>query len=80
MSGLKKIRSKNIASVTVDPAINTSYNQQLQSSLQKTVWNSGGCVSYFLDKNGQNSSNWPWTTFYMRKRMGNFNLNDYLIE
>ena len=80
MSTLEKIRSKNIASVTVDPAINTSYNQQLQSSLQKTVWNSGGCVSYFLDKNGQNSSNWPWTTFYMRKRMRNFNLNDYLIE
>ena len=51
----------------------------LQQSLQRSVWNSG-CSSYFIDKNGRNSTNWPWTTYYMRWRLARFNANDYLTE
>jgi cyclohexanone monooxygenase len=55
------------------------YNLLLQQSLQRSVWNSG-CSSYFIDKNGRNSTNWPWTTYYMRWRLARFNANDYLTE
>ena len=80
LSGLKKLRADNIASFAVDTKKSVPYNKTLQVSLQKTVWNSGGCVSYFIDKNGRNSTNWPWTTFYMRYRLGTFRLNDYILE
>ena len=80
ISGLKKIRSNNITSFAVDKRISSPYNDKLQSSLQKTVWNSGGCTSYFIDKNGRNSTNWPWTTFYMRMRLASFRLGDFILE
>lgn len=80
MSALEKVRANNIVSVTVDTRKCAQHNEALQSSLQETVWNVGGCSSYFIDKNGANSTNWPWTTFYMRKRMRKFALNDYTVE
>lgn len=80
MSALKQARAKNIVSLAVDPGLSQTYNRQLQSSLKSTVWNSGGCTSYFLDKNGRNSTNWPWTTFYMRRRLSRFRLRDYVVE
>jgi hypothetical protein len=43
------------------------------------VWNSG-CTSYFLDKNGRNSTNWPWTTFTMRRRLARFVAQDFVTE
>jgi cation diffusion facilitator CzcD-associated flavoprotein CzcO len=80
LDALNKMRSNNIASFTVDRKKSSPYNEKLQSSLQQTVWNSGGCVSYFIDKNGRNSTNWPWTTFYMRLRLRRFRLDDYILE
>jgi cation diffusion facilitator CzcD-associated flavoprotein CzcO len=80
LSGLKKMRSDNISSFEVDKGRNVPYNQKLQTSLQDTVWNSGGCISYFIDKNGRNSTNWPWTTFYMRLRLREFRLGDYILD
>jgi hypothetical protein len=47
--------------------------------LQRTVWNSG-CSSYFLDKNGRNSTNWPWTTWTMAYRLSRFKAGDFLVE
>ncbi len=80
LNALNTVRAKNIASFTVDRQKIAPYNERLQSSLQRTVWNSGGCVSYFIDKNGRNSTNWPWTTFYMRLRLRKFKLTDYITK
>ena len=56
------------------------FNQRVQEALQTTVWNKGGCQSYFIDRNGRNSTVWPWTTFKMRQQLSYFNLNEYLID
>jgi cation diffusion facilitator CzcD-associated flavoprotein CzcO len=80
LSALTTLRARRAGSFTVDQQKNRPYNAQLQSALQATVWNSGGCVSYFIDKNGRNSTNWPWTTFYMRRRLAKFRPDDYIIQ
>jgi cation diffusion facilitator CzcD-associated flavoprotein CzcO len=80
MDGLSVLRTRRAAVFTLDQRKSSAYNEKLQTSLQDTVWNSGGCVSYFIDKNGRNSTNWPWTTFYMRQRLARFRLGDYIIE
>lgn len=78
-SALKKVRSQKLTALTVKPAVAQAYNHELQGALQATVWNSGGCTSYFIDKNGRNSTNWPWTTFRMRRRLRQFNPSDYHV-
>lgn len=80
LSGLIKMRAEKVAYFAVDTSKSEPYNKTLQQSLQETVWNSGGCVSYFVDKNGRNSTNWPWTTYYMRYRLGRFRFDDYILE
>jgi cation diffusion facilitator CzcD-associated flavoprotein CzcO len=36
-----------------------AYNRDLQSRLEGTVWNTGGCSSWYLDANGRNATIWP---------------------
>ena len=79
IKALTQLRSRKLATLTVKPEISQAYNEALQQALKTSIWNSGGCTSYFIDKNGRNSTNWPWTTFYMRRRLRQFKLSDYQI-
>ena len=79
VSAITTARRQNICKISVNPARYTAYNQQIQSALAQTVWNSG-CSSYFQDQNGRNSSNWPWTTFTLRRRLARFAPQDFLTE
>lgn len=53
------------------------FNDQVQDALRPTVFNSGGCASYFLDETGRNFAVWPWSTSALRRRLGRFDLADY---
>ena len=79
ISAIQTAQREGIVSVAIDPQKYQSYNRQIQNALQSRVWNSG-CSSYFIDTNGHNSSNWPWTTWYMRRRLSRFKPGDFLIE
>ena len=79
LSAITTARQKRLATIAVDPAVFQRYNTQTQAALQRTVWNSG-CSSYFLDKNGRNSTNWPWTTWTMTYRLKRFKVGDFLVE
>lgn len=76
MKALTEARDQNILAFSVSNERNRVFNEKLQQALSKTVWNAGGCSSYFIDRNGKNSSNWPWTTFRMRRRLAGFRLRD----
>ncbi len=80
VEALTKARRDNILTIEVDPERQTQFNDEVQQALQGTVWNIGGCSSYFIDANGRNSTVWPWSTFEMKRRMARFNLKDYLIN
>ena len=76
LAAIRSIAGKPHASISVAPAAHQRYNQAIQLALKKTVWNSG-CSSYFIDRNGNNSTNWPWTTWYMRWRLARLRLGDF---
>ena len=42
-----------------------------------TVWNAGGCQSYYLDANGKNSTMFPGSTLELRRRLARFDPIDY---
>jgi cation diffusion facilitator CzcD-associated flavoprotein CzcO len=44
------------ATIAVAKSAHQDYNRAVQLALKKTVWNSG-CSSYFIDSNGNNSTN-----------------------
>ena len=54
------------------------YNERVQKELQGTVWNTGGCSSYYLDQNGKNSIGFPWSTYRMRQLLSRFDMASYV--
>tara|TARA_R110000868_G_scaffold45045_2_gene149836 strand:- start:4588 stop:6066 length:1479 start_codon:yes stop_codon:yes gene_type:complete len=80
MSALTQARSRKITTLAINPATSETYNRNLQTALATSVWNIGGCTSYFLDRNGHNATNWPWTTTAMRRRLKRFRLKDYVVS
>jgi cation diffusion facilitator CzcD-associated flavoprotein CzcO len=53
------------------------YNAEVQRKLEGSVWTSGGCVSWYLDEHGRNSTVWPGSTWPFRKRTRRFDPEHY---
>ncbi|MEC3980799.1 flavin-containing monooxygenase [Amycolatopsis sp. H20-H5] len=68
------------ASVRVRPEVQDAFNDEVQAALPGTVYQSGGCASYYTDVNGRNSFSWPFSTGKLRARVRDFAESDYLVE
>jgi len=77
LHALQLMKERGIASVDVRPDVQAAYNEMLQRKLSPTVWNTGGCKSWYLDKNGHNSTIWPDYTFKFARRLQRFDLESY---
>jgi cation diffusion facilitator CzcD-associated flavoprotein CzcO len=77
MDALRKLDRRGTAAFDVRPEVQAAYDLKLQRQLQKTVWNSGGCQSWYLDRNGRNSTLWPSFTFRYREQTSTFEESDY---
>ncbi|MDQ1695108.1 MAG: hypothetical protein QOJ03_461 [Frankiaceae bacterium] len=74
---LRLMSERNIAAVEVRPDVQAAYNEHLQRRLGPTVWNTGGCKSWYLDKQGRNTTIWPDYTFKFARRLKRFDLESY---
>lgn len=79
VDAIKKLRTLGLSSVETDPLRVADFNARVQSALENSVWNRGGCTSYFIDRNGRNSTVWPWSTLEMKRQLGRFNLDEYRV-
>lgn len=70
------IKSKNLASFNIRQQPQHEFNQSIQGKLKSTVWEKG-CVSWYKNKEGKNTVNWPDFTFAYRQQTRRINLQDY---
>lgn len=80
MDAIRQALKLGIHTIEPHPEITRKFNEEVQAALQTTVWNKGGCQSYFIDKNGKNSTVWPWTTFKLKQKMKHFDLSEYRVN
>jgi cyclohexanone monooxygenase len=73
------MRTQNWHSVDVRESVQREYNEEVQRALSTTVYNSG-CASNYIDRNGRNSTVWPWTTVQMNRRIKRFVPAEYETE
>ncbi|MFI6339181.1 flavin-containing monooxygenase [Streptomyces sp. NPDC050535] len=57
----------------------TAWNRQVQERMRRTVWNTGGCDSWYLDANGVNTTVWPGTTTEFRRATRRVDLAEYEV-
>lgn len=79
VDGLLKIRDQGIAKLNIKPEVTKHHNELVQKHLKTTVFNTGGCKSYYLDANGRNFAAWPWSLKKLKQRLKRMDLNDYQV-
>ncbi|WP_206065017.1 NAD(P)/FAD-dependent oxidoreductase [Nocardioides sp. JQ2195] len=57
--------------------VQEAWNDDLQRRMQQTVWNTGGCASWYLDEHGRNTTLWPRSTFTFRRLLARFDVEAY---
>ncbi|MEU8677035.1 NAD(P)/FAD-dependent oxidoreductase [Streptomyces sp. NPDC048560] len=57
----------------------TAWNHRVQERMKRTVWNTGGCTSWYLDSEGRNTTVWPGTTAEFRRATRSVDLAEYEV-
>jgi cation diffusion facilitator CzcD-associated flavoprotein CzcO len=79
VDGLRAMASGDLGSVDVRQDVQHRFNERVDERLAGSVWNAGGCASYYIDPNGRNSFMYPWSTIHLRRRLRRFDVNDYSV-
>ncbi|WP_432170042.1 flavin-containing monooxygenase [Streptomyces sp. 1222.5] len=61
------------------PAAVDAWNDTVQERMKRTVWNTGGCTSWYLDPSGRNTTIWPGTTTEFRRATRRVDLAEYEV-
>ncbi|MEU7505860.1 flavin-containing monooxygenase [Streptomyces lavendulae] len=61
------------------PSAVNQWNRRVQARMERTVWNTGGCTSWYLDAQGRNTTVWPGTTGEFRKETRSVDLSEYEV-
>jgi cation diffusion facilitator CzcD-associated flavoprotein CzcO len=80
LEALRTMDERGADAVEVHTEAQRAFNAELQERLRGTVWNSGGCASWYLDRNGRNAIQWPGFTFDFRRRTHRFHAADYRLS
>jgi cyclohexanone monooxygenase len=77
LRALETMEREGIAALEPRPEAQEAFNAALQRRLRGTVWDQGGCASWYLDDTGRNTTLWPWFTFRFRKALSRFDAGSY---
>lgn len=80
VDALLKIRNLDIKKLTIKNSVLKQHNEEIQQHLKTTVFNAGGCKSYYLDRNGRNFAAWPWSLAELKKQLQQIDLKKYDVE
>lgn len=80
MRALEEKERRGAASIEVRAEAQERFNREIQERMPPTVWNSGGCASWYIDRNGVNTTIWPDFTFRFRRLARQLAPGDYRFE
>ena len=76
---MRVMQSRGAATVEVRADAVAAFNDDVQRHLKGTVWNTGGCASWYIDANGRNTTIWPGSTWRFRLRTRKFDAENYVL-
>ncbi|TCM69838.1 cation diffusion facilitator CzcD-associated flavoprotein CzcO [Acinetobacter calcoaceticus] len=77
VDALVKMKAQQFKRFEIKPDVLLEHNQKVQQQLQYTVFNQGGCKSYYLDANGRNFAAWPWSLKQLKQQLKQIDLQQY---
>jgi cation diffusion facilitator CzcD-associated flavoprotein CzcO len=79
LGALRHLEETGAAGVDVRADVVEAWDRRLQAKLAPTVWNSGGCSSWYLHASGRNATLWPDFTFRFRRLTRRFDAERYEV-
>jgi len=77
VGAIRALDERRIAALDLRADVQERYNRWLDGKLSRTVWNSGGCDSWYLHAHGRNSVLWPDYTWRFRRLLSRFDVRPY---
>jgi cation diffusion facilitator CzcD-associated flavoprotein CzcO len=79
MSALKQMRRRKIRAIDVAPQSAARFADMLERRMAKTVWQKGGCRSWYQDEQGRNTTMWPGSVVEYCLRTHTASLSDFTL-
>lgn len=67
IAALRRLEQARAATIELRPRAAETFDRELREALAGTVWQTG-CTSWYVDEQGNNPNNWPWTQTAYRRR------------
>jgi cation diffusion facilitator CzcD-associated flavoprotein CzcO len=80
IDALRTLAARDAGVVEVLPDVQARFNAEIQEQLQGSVWNTGGCSSWYIDVNGVNTVLWPSWTWAYRRQTRHFDAGHYRLD
>ncbi|HEV2814696.1 MAG TPA: NAD(P)/FAD-dependent oxidoreductase [Solirubrobacteraceae bacterium] len=80
MDALRVMDEQGAASVELREQAQERFDREIQERLSTSVWNVGGCGSWYLDADGRNALMWPGTILRFRHRTRRFDPRPYVLR
>ena len=74
---LGAMRAKGLTAISPKAATQAAFEAEMQRELSTTVWQTGGCLSWYLDTEGRNPTLWPGTVRAFQTRLKAAGLDEY---
>jgi len=79
LDALRVMDAGGVETIEVLPEAEDEFTRHVDEELQGSVWNAGGCASYYLDASGRNSAVWPGFTWRYRAKTRHFDVAHYTL-
>lgn len=76
IAGLNEMKRTGAAAMAPSQAAFDAYNQKMAQAVRRTIWFTGGCQSWYLDKEGIPNV-YPWTPSRYRREMSRPDFSEY---
>jgi len=77
LGAVRYLREHRLAAIEARPEAQAAYVADVDRRMRGTVWTSGGCLSWYLDSTGRNSTLWPTPSWSFRRRVARFSPREY---
>ncbi len=79
VDAVRTMRAHDYGTVEVTERAERAFHADVQRRMGPTVWSTGGCASWYLDKHGHNTTLWPRSTFTFRALTRSFDVAAYTV-
>jgi cation diffusion facilitator CzcD-associated flavoprotein CzcO len=80
LRAIEAMDRRGARTIEVRPEAHAEFNREVDARMRGTVWDIGGCSSFYFDASGRNATLWPDWTWRFRQRAARFDNEAYKLE